>query len=153
METKIVGERLKIAFNYLKKNGKVKYQRDIAILMEMSETTVSRAFSGVEGYCNKQFLLNFNATFSNIFSLKWLMGEDAPMLSDTKLPSQESPSEALIALAASLIQETDRLRHQLTREIEEIKLLKVELRAAIAMLSKPFSADTQDYPSYLAEDK
>lgn len=146
-------KRLESAFLYLKKQGKIKYKKDVAAVMSVSPDTISRAFSGMRPYYNPTFLRAFNSSFDNVFNERWLMGEDAPMLSDTKLPSQESPSEALIALAASLIQETDRLRHQLTREIEDIQLLKVELRSAIAMLSKPFSADTQDYPSYLAEDK
>lgn len=157
MESEKIGERLKIAFNYLKNKGKVKYQRDIASKMQVNEVTVSRAFSGVDRYCNKQFLLNFNGSFDNVFSLKWLMGEDVPMLStayDEQTQSDPStPVESLINLAASLIQETEQLRRQLVREIEDIQNLKAELRATITLLSTQPTSTPTAYPSYLAEGK
>lgn len=143
-------ERLKEAFAYLKKEGMVRYQRDVADAMKINEVTVSRAFSGYEPYYNRQFVINFNAAFDNVFSLHWLLGEDAPMLNESK--AEPAADERILSLAASLIKETEGLRRQLQAELDDIRDLKKELRDTIFTIRQ---VTTIQFPAtssnYLAE--
>lgn len=146
-------DRLFKAYKYLEMNGLIKSQEDLSYKMKASRSNISSALSGRESVLTDKFLMRFCNAFPGLFNLEWLLNGDGEMLLEKAKPEPYTQAEQLIALAASLIQETEKIRHQLAKEIEDVQLLKVELRSAIAMLSKPFSADTQDYPSYLAEDK
>lgn len=146
MDSEKTGERLKEAFNYLKKNEKVRYQRDVARLMGANEVTVSRAFKGIESYCNKTFLLSFNQTFDNVFSMDWLMGADVPMLAKKAEPARYENKD-IEALANRL----ESLMAQVNAELQDLRLLKVELRATIAILNQRKNYDNTDvdFDAYL----
>lgn len=77
------------------------------------------------------------------------------MLLQTKKPEPSTPTDAIITLAATLIQETEALRRQLRDELSQVTSLRQELTATLAFLRTNFS--TPSYPStfpsthYLAE--
>lgn len=151
-------KRLENAFLYLRKKGLVKYKKDVAQTMNVATDTVSRAFSGIKPYYNPTFLRAFNSAFDNIFNERWLMGEDVPMLSESetqKQPEPTTPTDSIITLAATLIQETELLHRQLSDEIAQVSALRQELTDTLAYLRTNFP--TPAYPStfpsthYLAE--
>lgn len=76
-------QRLNEAYEYLRNNGKVHTQKDLAGLMGANRISISRAFKGDEKYLTKSFLIRLNSTFGNIFNNRWLLGEDENMLMDT----------------------------------------------------------------------
>ena len=69
-------QRLNEAYEYLRDNGKVHTQKDLAEAMGANRVTISRAFKGEDKYLTKSFLIRFNATFGDIFNIRWLLGED-----------------------------------------------------------------------------
>ena len=76
-------QRLNEAYEYLRNNGKVHTQKDLAGLMGANRISISRAFKGDEKYLTKSFLIRLNSTFGNIFNNSWLLGEDENMLRNT----------------------------------------------------------------------
>ena len=76
-------QRLNEAYEYLRNNGKVHTQKDLAGLMGANRISISRAFKGDEKYLTKSFLIRLNSTFENIFNNSWLLGEDENMLRNT----------------------------------------------------------------------
>lgn len=75
------------AFRWLKAHkdneGKgVKYQKDLAALVGVSEDTITRIMRDQTEVTN-DFLCKFNEAFDNIFNYQWLRGEDnEPMLAN-----------------------------------------------------------------------
>lgn len=77
-------ERLKEAYNYLKTNGVIHTQKDVANKMGASEQNVSSALKGVERVLTDKFLLRFNSAFDNQFNLSWLLNGEGEMLKPTQ---------------------------------------------------------------------
>ena len=70
METK---DRLKKAYEYLRNNGKVHTQQNVADIMGVKKENVSRAFNGNERYLTLGFITRFNNAFGNIFNIDWII--------------------------------------------------------------------------------
>lgn len=77
METK---DRLKKAYEYLRNNGKVHTQQNVADIMGVKKENVSRAFNGNEKYLTLGFITRFNNAFGNIFNIDWIIKEQGDML-------------------------------------------------------------------------
>lgn len=77
METK---DRLKKAYEYLRNNGKVHTQQNVADIMGVNKENVSRAFNGNERYLTLGFITRFNNAFGNIFNIDWIIKEQGDML-------------------------------------------------------------------------
>lgn len=77
METK---DRLKKAYEYLRNNGKVHTQQNVADIMGVKKENVSRAFNGNERYLTLGFITRFNNAFGNIFNIDWIIKEQGDML-------------------------------------------------------------------------
>jgi phage repressor protein C with HTH and peptisase S24 domain len=73
-------DSLQKAYEYLRYNGKVKTQTDVARIMEASRSNVSGAFNGDGKYLTSKFLKRFNNAFGNIFNEKWLLTGEGNML-------------------------------------------------------------------------
>lgn len=72
-------ERFNLAFNYLKNNGIIHTQKDLAQKIGSTAPNVSSALKGVEAVLTDSFLRRFCLTF-NIFNLTWLLNEEGNML-------------------------------------------------------------------------
>lgn len=72
-------ERLNKAYNYLKFEGVIKKQNDVADAMKASRTNVSQALNGNENVLTDSFLTRFAGAFKQI-SLNWLLYEQGQML-------------------------------------------------------------------------
>lgn len=72
-------ERLKRAYDFLKFEGVIKKQDDVAKAMKATQSNVSGALNGRENVLTDSFLTRFAAAFKQI-SLDWLLYETGPML-------------------------------------------------------------------------
>ena len=72
-------ERFNKAYNYLKYEGVIKKQEDVAKAMGASASNISSALSGRESVLTDNFLLRFSNAFKQI-SLPWLLKEEGTML-------------------------------------------------------------------------
>jgi len=72
-------ERLKRAYDFLKFEGVIKKQDDVAKAMKATQSNVSGALNGRENVLTDSFLTRFAAAFKQI-SLDWLLSETGPML-------------------------------------------------------------------------
>lgn len=66
-------ERLTQAVNYLKMQGVIKTQDDIAIAMKASRSNVSAAINGAPKVLTDNFILRFATVYKDYLSMDWLM--------------------------------------------------------------------------------
>ena len=69
-------ERLQTAYEYLRNQGRVHTQRDVASIMEATRQNVSEALKGKDGVLTDNFLRRFNLAFGEPFNLDWLINGD-----------------------------------------------------------------------------
>lgn len=72
-------DRLKKAYDFLKYEGIIKKQDDVAKAMKATQSNVSGALNGRESVLTDNFLVRFANAFKQI-SLDWLLSEKGPML-------------------------------------------------------------------------
>lgn len=72
-------ERLLEAYGYLKYEGVVRTQADVAKAMDAAPTNISSAFKGKESVLTDKFIVRFARAFSQI-SLDWLLNGEGSML-------------------------------------------------------------------------
>ena len=99
------------AFRWLKAHkeneGKgVKYQKDLAALVGVSEDTITRIMHDQTEVTN-DFLCKFNEAFDNVFNYQWLRGEDdEPMLAadlNKGNPQQSAQASAQVIDPSSMV--------------------------------------------------
>ena len=83
-------ERLRDAYEYLRRQGKVHTQVDAAKAMGADAATFSRAMKGDEKSLTDKFLKRFNAAFDGVFNIKWLLtGEGSMLAAATELVASQ----------------------------------------------------------------
>ena len=168
------------AFKWLKahkdKEGKgVKYQKDLAVLVGVSEDTITRIMRD-QTEVTDDFLCKFNEAFGNIFNYQWLRGEEEePMLaadlgksnphqSAQPVIDTSSMVNAIIAAHNSalatkdeLIAAKDETIAGLKRELNNKEELIISLRQQLLQLQqlqrKEASISPYPYPTGVADDK
>ena len=73
-------DRLNAVIDHLMSIGKVHKQKDIALALACTETTLSQARKGVERSLTDNFLMRILVAYPDIFSTKWLMTGEGEML-------------------------------------------------------------------------
>lgn len=117
------------AFRWIKKNVEgVKYQKDLAARIGVSEDTITRIMRD-QTEVTDDFLCKFNEAFDNVFNYQWLRGEDnEPMLAVELGKSNPHSSAPMIdngsAINAALAAKDE--------TIETLKARIVELKQTIA---------------------
>lgn len=168
------------AFKWLKAHkdneGKgVKYQKDLAALVGVSEDTITRIMRD-QTEVTDDFLCKFNEAFDNIFNYQWLRGEDnEPMLAadlGKSNPHQSAqavidPSSMVNAIIAAhnsalatkdeLLSAKDDTIASLKRELSSKDELIISLRQQLLQLQqlqrKETSISPFPYPTGVADDK
>lgn len=85
-------ERFIKAFNYIRSEGLIKTQTDLADKMGASRANVSTALKGDERVLTNNFLMRFSRTFPDTFHLEWLLtGEGSMLIRDMKDEPEEQP--------------------------------------------------------------
>ena len=117
------------AFRWIKKNVEgVKYQKDLAARIGVSEDTITRIMRD-QTEVTDDFLCKFNEAFDNVFNYQWLRGEDnEPMLAAELGSDNQHPSAPMIdngsAINAALAAKDE--------TIETLKARIVDLQRTIA---------------------
>lgn len=149
-------------------NG-VKYQKDLAAIIGVSEDTITRIMRD-QTEVTDDFLCKFNEAFDNVFNYQWLRGEDnEPMLAADLGKSNPHPSAPMIdngsainaALAAKdeTIETLKTLNAALQRTIaDKEEIIKARDERIIALERQLVAATTGDLSRYpftigAAEDK
>ena len=126
---KIFAEAFKWIKAHRDNEGKgVKYQKDLASLVGVSEDTITRIMRD-QTEVTDDFLCKFNEAFDNVFNYQWLRGEDnEPMLATEIRKSNPHPSAPMIdngsAINAALAAKDE--------TIETLKARIVDLQQTIA---------------------
>ena len=122
-------ERLRKAIDYLRMNGVISSDKEVASRMHADPSNVSRAVSTSP---TDKFLRRFNAAFGEIFSIDWLMTEEGEMLKTKK--KEERPTfdvtvdkDTLIKL---LLHANEHMSEQMAELLQRIKNLEEEVRAS-----------------------
>lgn len=132
-------ERFGKAYNYLKFQGIIKKQEDVAKTMGATRANVSLALNGNPAVLTDNFLMRFAKAYSGMFSCDWLLTGDGEMLITNELkpePVNESAGSSidtgsiLNALLAAKDETIAALQDQLAAK-EEIIQTKEELIATL----------------------
>jgi plasmid maintenance system antidote protein VapI len=104
---KIFAEAFKWIKAHRDNEGKgVKYQKDLAALVGVSEDTITRIMHD-QTEVTDDFLCKFNEAFDNVFNYQWLRGEDnEPMLTadlDKSNPQQSAQASAQVIDPSSMV--------------------------------------------------
>lgn len=123
-------ERLKKAIDYLRLQGKVSKDKDVAIAMGADPSNVSRALSSEP---TDRFLRRFNEAFGNVFNINYLLGIEESMLigsiNDMKNGNNHIYNESLLAQKKCENEANnvnDLLRHENEFKEQQIKSLMNE---------------------------
>lgn len=133
------GLRLKEALRWLKTNKNME-QKDVAVTMGTSETTVSRNIrAALDGRPNADFILKLSEATGVSFNLQYIVNGTGTLLAQQEKaePTPVSPAtNNLLELHASMLRRVDDLRQELHQELLAIRQLKDELRATLAELKQ-----------------
>lgn len=162
------------AFKWIKAHrdneGKgVKYQKDLAALIGVSEDTITRIMRD-QTEVTDDFLCKFNEAFDNVFNYQWLRGEDnEPMLAAELANRSPHPSAPMIdngsainaALAAkdetieTLKERIADLQHTIADKEEIIKARDARIATMERQLAAATTGDLSRYPFTMgaAEDE
>jgi transcriptional regulator with XRE-family HTH domain len=125
------GLRLKEALRWLKTNKNME-QKDVAVTMGTSETTVSRNIrAALDGRPNADFILKLSEATGVSFNLQYIInGTGTLMVQKEKAePTPASPTtDNIMELHAQMLRRVDDLRQELHDELMEVRQLKDELR-------------------------
>ncbi len=139
------GLRLKEALRWLKTNKNME-QKDVAVTIGTSETTVSRNIrAALDGRPNADFILKLSEATGVPFNLQYIVNGTGTLLAQQEKaePTPVSPAtDNILELHAQMIRRVDDLRQELHQELLAIRQLKDELRATLAELK---STTTHEY--------
>lgn len=133
------GLRLKEALRWLKTNKNME-QKDVAVTMGTSETTVSRNIrAALDGRPNADFILKLSEATGVPFNLQYIVNGTGTLLAQQKEaePTPASPAtDNILELHAQMIRRVDDLRQELHQELLAIRQLKDELRDTLSELKQ-----------------
>lgn len=128
-------DRFNEAFRYLRGNGFVDTQKDVAIKMGASAPNVSSALNGVEGVLTDRFLRRFNAAFGDVFNEKWLLTGEGEMLKNEPPPSASISGVAGASGAAGVAgEDLSRLLRVLESQQDSLHLKDEQISRLLDML-------------------
>ena len=149
------------AFRWIKKNVEgVKYQKDLAARIGVSEDTITRIMRD-QTEVTDDFLCKFNEAFDNVFNYQWLRGEDnEPMLAAELGKSNPHPSAPTIdngsAINAALAAKDETietlkarivdLQHTIDDKVDIIKAREARIIDLERQLADATTGDITRYP-------
>lgn len=109
------------ALAYLKGRGDIETQKELALLMGVSEDTISRILKG--GNVSESTITKFHAATNGLFNLKWLHGQSDVMLSAEAMAARQpspTPSDTSAALLAAKDETIASLKRELSAKDDVI---------------------------------
>ena len=130
-------ERINQAFSYLKDNGLVHTQKDLAERMGSTAPNVSSALKGVDNVLTDNFLLRFNNAFGGIFNDNWLLTGEGSMLSASESDSVSASSSTDISVALNKAMDEIAAQRRITEKSQQqidrlLSLLEADRRTSAA---------------------
>lgn len=112
-------DRLHRAYNFLKKEGVIKKQEDIAKAMGLSLTNLSNAINGRIRVLTDDFLICFANAFKQI-SLTWLLNGEGPMLTVTpEFKSENTPQVLVGDVDKDIIEEQSKMTSRIMELVND----------------------------------
>ena len=112
-------ERFNKAYGFLKYEGVIKKQEDVAKAMGASAANVSSALSGRERVLTDNFLMRFANAFRQI-SLDWLLNEKGPMLTVTpEFKSENTPQVLVGDVDKDIVEEQTKMTKRIMELVNE----------------------------------
>lgn len=111
--------RINQAFSYLKDNGLVHTQRDLAEKMGATAPNVSSALKGVDNVLTDNFLLRFNNAFGGIFNDNWLLTGEGSMLSASDSDSVSASSSTDLSSALNKAMDEIAAQRRITEKSQQ----------------------------------
>lgn len=144
-------ERINQAFSYLKDNGLVHTQKDLAERMGSTAPNVSSALKGVDNVLTDNFLLRFNNAFGGIFNDNWLLTGEGSMLSasepDPVSASSSTDISAVLNKAMDEIAAQRRLTEKSQQQIDRLlSLLEADRHTSTASSADTASDEDSEAP-------
>ena len=147
------------AFRWIKKNVEgVKYQKDLAARIGVSEDTITRIMRD-QTEVTDDFLCKFNEAFDNVFNYQWLRGEDNesmlaadldrgnPHLSTTMIDNGSAINAALAAKDETIETLKARIVDLQSIIADKVEIIKVR-ESRIIELERQLAAATSDLSRY-----
>ena len=130
-------ERINQAFSYLKDNGLVHTQKDLAERMGSTAPNVSSALKGVDNVLTDNFLLRFNNAFGGIFNDNWLLTGEGSMLSASEPDSISASSSTDLSAALNKAMDEIAAQRRITEKSQQqidrlLSLLEADRHASTA---------------------
>lgn len=122
--------RLKEAFNYLKTERKLD-QKDVAMLMNTSETTISRNLNAAgDGRINTDFLIRLNSAVGNVFNIQYIIDGTGNLFENTPQTAGDGRMrvDSDADMVARLIDEIESIKNLLADEIHSVRDIKLQLQ-------------------------
>lgn len=135
-------ERINQAFSYLKDNGLVHTQKDLAERMGSTAPNVSSALKGVDNVLTDNFLLRFNNAFGGIFNDNWLLTGEGSMLSASEPDSISASSSTDISAVLNKAMDEIAAQRRITEKSQQQIDRLLSLLEADRHTSTASSADT-----------
>jgi len=142
-----------------KEGNGVKYQKDLAALIGVSEDTITRIMRD-QTEVTDDFLCKFNEAFNNVFNYQWLRGEDnEPMLAADLDKFNPHPSATMIdsgsAINAALAAKDETIETLKARIVDlqstiadKVEIIKARDARIIALERQLAAATTSDLSRY-----
>lgn len=112
-------DRLSKAYDFLKQEGIIKKQEDVAKAMGLSLTNISNAINGRIRIISDDFLASFAGAFKQI-SLEWLLNGEGPMLTVTpEFKSENTPQVLLSEVDKDVIEEQTKMTARIMEIVNE----------------------------------
>jgi hypothetical protein len=137
-------ERFKKAYEFLRYEGVIKTQADVAKAMKAGRPNISLALKGDKAFLTEKFLVRFSEAFTQI-SLNWLLHEEGPMtiVAAPEFKSENTPQILEGDVDKDVIEEqkkmTERIR-ELMRETSHIpKTFALESNIEVSLFLEKLS--------------
>jgi plasmid maintenance system antidote protein VapI len=112
------------AVDGLKRNHKIKTQKQLAQLMGVNENTITRILRGYTEV-TEDIITKLQTASGCIFNLQWLRGKDSTMLAKdlSNVQEEKTQEKNIIDLYASLVANVE-------KELTEVRIMRIELQQA-----------------------
>lgn len=114
-------DRFDRAINYLKGEGIIHTQKDIADRMGSTAPNVSKARKGEESVLTDKFIRRFNHAFNNIFDIDYLLNGIGKLCPESMEATDEEIFEPEKAAAKEESTEKDKEIEDLKKTVEQLK--------------------------------
>lgn len=118
-------DRINSAYQFLRNQGRVHTQVDVADAMQATRQNVSAALNGKEVALTDKFIRRFNHAFGDIFNLDWLLNGEGEMLANNNTTNNNiingNNNIQQINGTSGVINDTQRTLHPMVTDTEFVR--------------------------------